>query len=230
LFRKEVGTFTQSGSITGLTYAQTGAPISSLSASSPAALSIGTANNQLLQPIWTLSTTVNGSGASLQGIELALQLPFRTFVDHGFSATWAGWPTRHLSTQGDLQPSGAGNRSRRRAPERDRYQHFVERFKVAWNSTVYYDDGKFSARLMLSYRGRFHEGASGTGNVLEGYGATTNLDASIRYKITPTLEVSLEGNNLLDTYRYRFTDWDANRNYENNHFGRNILLGARFKY
>jgi outer membrane receptor protein involved in Fe transport len=129
LFRKEVGTFTQSGSITGLTYAQTGAPISSLSASSPAALSIGTANNQLLQPIWTLSTTVNGSGASLQGIELALQLPFRTFVDHGFSATWAGWPTRHLSTQGDLQPSGAGNGSRRRAPERDRYQHFVERFQ-----------------------------------------------------------------------------------------------------
>jgi outer membrane receptor protein involved in Fe transport len=83
---------------------------------------------------------------------------------------------------------------------------------------------------MLSYRGRFHEGASGTGNVLEGYGATTNLDASIRYKITPSVEISLEGNNLLDTYRYRFTDFDANRNYENNHFGRNLLLGARFKY
>ena len=43
------------------------------------------------------------------------------------------------------------------------------------------------------------------------------------------LELSLEGNNLLDTYRYRFTDFDADRNYENNHFGRTILFGARFK-
>jgi hypothetical protein len=43
------------------------------------------------------------------------------------------------------------------------------------------------------------------------------------------MELSVEGNNLLDTYRYRFTDFDADRNYENNHFGRTLLFGARFK-
>ncbi|MEL0251336.1 MAG: hypothetical protein VW935_05210, partial [Novosphingobium sp.] len=79
-------------------------------------------------------------------------------------------------------------------------------------------------------RGRYHEGASGTGNLLEGYGAMFNLDASMRFKLTDWVEVSVEGNNLLDTYRYRYTDFDADRNYENNHFGRNILVGARFKY
>ena len=36
-------------------------------------------------------------------------------------------------------------------------------------------------------------------------------------------------NNLLDTYRYRYTDFDADRNYENNHLGRTILFSARFK-
>ena len=82
---------------------------------------------------------------------------------------------------------------------------------------------------MLSYRGRYHTGSSGTGNLLEGYGATTNLDASVRYKLTDWVELSIEGNNLLDTYQYRFTDFDADRNYENNHFGRTILFGARFK-
>ena len=65
--------------------------------------------------------------------------------------------------------------------------------------------------------------------ILEGYGATTNLDASMRYKLTEWLELSVEGNNLLDTYRYRFTDFEADRNYENNHFGRTILFGARLK-
>jgi iron complex outermembrane receptor protein len=65
--------------------------------------------------------------------------------------------------------------------------------------------------------------------VFEGYAATTNFDASVRYRLTKWLEVSVEGTNLTDTYRYRYTDLDANRNYENNHFGRTILFGARVK-
>ncbi|NBU79586.1 MAG: TonB-dependent receptor, partial [Sphingomonadaceae bacterium] len=101
--------------------------------------------------------------------------------------------------------------------------------KQAYNGTLYYDDGKFSSRIMVSYRSRYHEGSSGTGNLLEGYGGMTNLDASIRYKLNDHVELSVEGNNLLDTYRYRFTDWAANRNYENNHFGRTFLFGARVK-
>ena len=47
---------------------------------------------------------------------------------------------------------------------------------------------------------------------------------------SPTMiEVSVEGINLTDEYRYRFTDFDADRNYENNHFGRTFLFGARVK-
>jgi iron complex outermembrane receptor protein len=41
--------------------------------------------------------------------------------------------------------------------------------------------------------------------------------------------VSLEGVNLTDNYRFRYTDEDAQRNYENNHFGRTFLIGARFR-
>ena len=101
--------------------------------------------------------------------------------------------------------------------------------KRAYNGTLYYEDDAFSARVSASYRSRYVDANSGTGNVFEGYGATWNMDASIRYKVTEWMEVSVEGNNLLDTYRYRFTDFDADRNYENNHFGRTILFGARFK-
>ncbi len=59
--------------------------------------------------------------------------------------------------------------------------------------------------------------------------AITNVDASIRYKLTDYLELSLEGTNLTDAYRRRITDVDARRNYENNHFGRTLLVGARVK-
>ncbi|OYU02764.1 MAG: TonB-dependent receptor [Sphingomonadaceae bacterium PASS1] len=225
LFQKDVGTFTQSASITGATFAQTGLPASVLSPASPAALN----PSQQAEPRWTLATTVNGSGAKLKGIELAAQIPFSAFTDGMLSnfgilanATFID-SNASFNVQGPaIAPGGA----LQNAVVSNTLGNVT---KKAFNGTLYYDDGKFSARGMLSYRGRYHEGASGTGNILEGYGATTNFDASVRYKLTEWMEVSLEGNNLLDTYRYRFTDFDADRNYENNHFGRTILFGARFK-
>lgn len=225
LFKKDVSTFTQSASVTGATFAQTGLPASVLSPASPAALNPA----QQLEPRWTLSTTVNGSGAKLKGIELAAQIPFSAFTDGLLSnfgilanATFID-SNASFNVQGPaIAPGGALQNS-------VITNTLGNVTKKAFNGTLYYDDGKFSARGMLSYRGRYHEGASGTGNILEGYGATTNFDASVRYKFTDWLEVSVEGNNLLDTYRYRFTDFDADRNYENSHFGRTILFGARFK-
>ena len=225
LFKKDVKTFTQSASITGATFAQTGLPASVLNPSSPAAL------NPALQtqPIWTLATTVNGSGATLKGVELAAQIPFSAFTS-GFlgnfgilaNATFID-SNANFNLQGPaIAPGGA----LQNVALTNTLSNVSKR---AYNGTFYYDDGAFSARVMVSYRGRYHEGASGTGNLLEGYGATTNVDASLRYKLTEWMELSVEGNNLLDTYRYRFTDFDADRNYENNHFGRTLLFGARFK-
>ncbi len=225
LFQKDVSTFTQSASVTGATFTQTGLPASVLSPASPAALNPA----QQAEPRWTLVTTVNGSGAKLKGIELAGQIPFSAFTDGMLAnfgilanATFID-SNASFNVQG---PAIAAGGALQNAVVSNTLSNVT---KKAFNGTLYYDDGKFSARGMLSYRGRYHEGSSGTGNILEGYGATTNFDASIRYKFTDWMEVSLEGNNLLDTYRYRFTDFDADRNYENNHFGRTILFGARFK-
>lgn len=225
LFKKDVKTFTQSASLTGATFAQTGLPASVLNPSSPAAL------NPALQtqPIWTLATTVNGSGATLKGVELAAQLPFSAFAE-GFlgnfgilaNATFID-SNANFNLQGPATVSGGALQNVALTNTLSNVS------KKAYNGTFYYDDGTFSARVMASYRGRYHQGASGTGNLLEGYGATTNVDASMRYKLTEWIELSVEGNNLLDTYQYRFTDIQADRNYENNHFGRTILFGARMK-
>jgi outer membrane receptor protein involved in Fe transport len=101
--------------------------------------------------------------------------------------------------------------------------------KRAFNATLYYEDSRFSARASVAYRGGFNDQGSATGNVFEGYNPITNVDASIRYKITDNIELSLEGTNLTDAYRDRWVDQDANRTYEYNHFGRTFLVGARFK-
>lgn len=231
-FRKNIGTFTQAQSVTGLTFAETGASVAALSPSSPAALNPA----QLLEDRWTLSTTVNGKGASLSGWEFAAQIPFKIFTD-GFignfgiiaNATFISSSAAY-ELQGPITVARLANGNLGPLNNVAVTNTLANVSKRAYNGTFYYDDGTFSARVMGTYRSRYHEGASGTGNVLEGFGGMFNLDASIRYKLTEWAEISVEGNNLLDTYRYRFTDFDADRNYENNHFGRNFLVGARFKY
>ena len=224
-FKKDVSSFTQSASITGATFAQTGLPVSVLSPSSPAALNPA----QLTQPIWTLTTTVNGTGATLSGFELAAQVPFKAFTEGFLSNFGVIANATFINSDATFNLQGPATTPGGSLANVTVINTLANVSKRAWNGTLYYDDGKLSGRVMVSYRGRFHEGASGTGNVLEGYGATTNLDASIRYKLSESLELSVEGTNLLDTYRYRYADFDADRNYENNHFGRTIMFGARLK-
>ncbi|NWM24794.1 TonB-dependent receptor, partial [Escherichia coli] len=62
LFKKDVKSFPVSATLTGQTFTSTGLPASVLSASSPAFLNPA----QQAQPIWTVVTTVNGTGASLK--------------------------------------------------------------------------------------------------------------------------------------------------------------------
>ncbi|WP_116092366.1 TonB-dependent receptor [Sphingomonas crusticola] len=224
VFKKDVSSFPVAVTQTGATFTSTGLPVSVLVPSSPAALNPA----QLSQPIWTISTTGNGAGATLKGIELSVQAPFKFLP--GFLSNFGGianatFVSSHASytQQGPAIVPGGGLIN----VTRDETLYGLS--KRAYNATLYYEDGKFSARASISYRSGYVDAGSGTGNVFEGYNSITNVDASIRYRLTEQLELSLEGTNLTDAYRDRYVDVDANRNYEYNHFGRTFLMGARFK-
>jgi len=222
LFLKDVKSFPISSTFSA-PFSSTGLTKDALPPSSPAYINFDP------DQIYTISANVNGKGATLKGIELALQLPFKFIKNPILSNFGLLANATFISSDADYNVSGPAIVPNGPLVPAVRNATLFGVSKRAYNATLFYDDGKFSARAMVSYRSRYIDANSGTGNVFEGYGATTNLDASVRYKITDSIEVSLEGNNLLDTYRYRFTDFDANRNYENNHFGRTILFGARFK-
>lgn len=220
LFKKDVQSFPVASTITG-TFASTGLPLSVIPPSSPAAI------NPEGQP-WTINTIINGTGAKLKGVELSLQAPFRFLpgVLKNFggivNATFVDSSADYGLTGPVVVPNGANVPVTREGT-------LYGLSKRAYNGTLYYEDSKFSARVSASYRSGYLDGGSATGNLFEGYNSTINVDASVRYKITDQIELSLEGINLTDDYRDRFTDEDANRNYEYNHFGRTIQFGARFK-
>ncbi|WCT74750.1 TonB-dependent receptor [Sphingomonas naphthae] len=231
-FKKDVSSFPVAVTTSG-TYASTGLPLGVIPPSSPAA---SNPEGQL----WTINSITNGAGASLKGVEIALQASFRflpgflknfgvlantTFISSSATYSTTG-PTANACVAGataaaacTFGPNVAVTRS----------TTLFGLSKRSYNATLYYEDKKFSARASIAYRGPYVDANSGTGNVFEGYNSTINVDASVRYKLTEWLEVSLEGTNLTDEYRDRYTDLTANRNYEYNHFGRTFLAGARFK-
>lgn len=220
LFRKDVSSFPVAVTRSG-TFASTGLPVSVIPPSSPAAI------NPEGQ-IWTINSIGNGAGATLEGAEIALQVPL-TFLPGFLSNFGIIANATFVDSDADYTVSGPAIVPGGPLVARTETATLFGLSKRAFNGTLYYEDGGFSARASVSYRSRFIDANSGTGNVFEGYGSSLNVDASVRYAITDNIEVSVEGINLTDDYRYRFTDFAADRNYENNHFGRTFLFGVRYR-
>lgn len=231
LFKKDVESFPLGVTRTG-TFASTGLPTSIIPPSSPAAV-----NPE--GRLWNITSITNGTGANLKGIELSLQAPFKFLP--GFLSNFGGIVNVTLIDSSAIYrvngpivnacvpTTTAGVCNMGPNVQANRESTLFGLSKSAVNGTLYYEDKRFSARVSASYREGYVDANSATGNVFEGYGDTLNIDASIRYKVTDSIELSVEGVNLTDEYRFRYTDLDAQRNYENNHFGRTILVGARFK-
>ncbi|MAL25479.1 MAG: TonB-dependent receptor [Croceicoccus sp.] len=216
LFRKDVESFPISD-VQTITYAQSGLPLSLLTDGTPAYDAVVNGTDPGREFI--ARTTVNGEGATIQGIEVGFNLPFSAFADGFVSDFGVLGNVTYVDSSQDVTTDSGDIRT----------VTFPGVSEYSANGTVYYDNGTFSVRVSGAYRDGYHTGASGNGNFLEGFNSTFNLDAAVRYQLTDNVELMLDGTNLTDDYRYRWTDIDVKRNYENNHFGRIIMFGARFE-
>ena len=101
----------------------------------------------------------------------------------------------------------------------------------SWNATLYYDDGRFSARGSVAYRSAYLQRVPGqNNNDVEGKNSTLNVDAQLTYKINDVFELTLEGVNLTDEYNDQFISRARNSAVVYNHTGREFLAGVRFKF
>ncbi|WP_331091423.1 TonB-dependent receptor [Phenylobacterium sp.] len=220
VFKKDIQSFPLGVTRTG-TFASTGLPTSVINPSSPAASNVEGQS-------WTIASIENGTGGSLKGVELAIQAPF-TFLP-GFWSNFGGIANAtFVDSNVTYRVSGPAITPGGGLQGADVSSTLYGLAKRAYNATLYYEAGKFSARASIAYRSGFIDNASGTGNVFEGYNSSVNVDASVKYRVTEQLELSLEGINLTDDYRDRYVDKEANRAYENNHFGRTIIFGVRYR-
>jgi iron complex outermembrane recepter protein len=209
MFYKDIGTYIQTLR-TNMPYNQTGLPMSLLPP------------NFTGEEVFQVSAPVNTNGGKLSGIELNYQQPFtflsgigRNFgvlLNYTFVKSKIEYlitPTSNSTITDDLlnlSPNSA-------------------------NATLYYDDGKFGARISAAYRDGYLTRVPGqNNNDVEGKNGTLNVDAQISYKIGKNLEVSLEMINLTNQANDQFISRARNSVVVNNVTGREVLFGFRYVY
>jgi TonB-dependent receptor len=110
--------------------------------------------------------------------------------------------------------------------------------KNAWNATLFYEGERWSGRVSATNRDDYliqvpgtEKGFDSDGRGVHGQSGTTFLDASIRYRISDQLEISLEGANLTNEAQ---ESWVSNPSVslplEYSETGRQYTLGLRYKF
>lgn len=209
LFYKDIGTYIQSLR-TNVPYKETGLPMSLLP------------SNFTGDEVFQVTTPINTNGGTLKGFEINVQQPF-DFLP-GFLSNF-GMTANYTRVESKIDylisPTSA-------AVIRD---DLLNLSPESWNGTLYYDDGRLSARGSVAYRSGFLQRVPGqNNNDVEGKNSTLNVDAQIAYKINDRIEFTLEGVNLTDEVNDQFISRARNSAVVYNHTGREFLFGVRFKY
>jgi iron complex outermembrane recepter protein len=224
LFFKDIDSFPLRQTRTG-TFASTGLPRSVIRPTTPADLSgpgaEGTCGNP--QGCWEISELADGPGATVKGLEIALQAPFSTFYGHLPPVIdGMGFVANYTLVDSSVDYTFSGNTINER---------LVGLSNHSYNATLYYEDAKFGARLSAAYRSQWLLGGpANTGNLWDYAVGETRLDFSSSYNVNEHLKLSLEALNLTNTPINTITDVDAKRRLLYNNTGRNFLLGARVSF
>jgi TonB-dependent receptor len=177
---------------------------------------------------FVFTVPINTPGGALRGVELNYTQPF-TFLP-GFLKDF-GMQLNYTYVDSEVQymlSSGALAQK----------EELTGTSKRSWNASLYYEGERLSGRISATNRSDYLIQVPGTeigfdsaANGVHGQSGTTVLDASIRYKISDRLEVSLEGSNLTNEAQ---ESWVSNPAVqlplEYSETGRQYLLGLRYKF
>ncbi|WP_434026836.1 TonB-dependent receptor [[Pseudomonas] boreopolis] len=190
--------------------------------------------------IFNVQSYFNTPGGPLKGFELTYQQAF-DFLP-GF---WRNFGIQLNYTQVDskikylFSTAGNGNTTiTTSVTEKD----LLNLSPHSYNATLYYDDGKFSARVSTSYRDGYINNILSQEDVwdLDGNKLATadvtgkysveNVDFNMSYRVTKKLTVTFEATNLLDTADRRYVDSTLELPDKYTVTGRQYYLGARYKF
>lgn len=178
---------------------------------------------------YVFSTPTNTPGGPLKGFEISYQQPL-TFLPGMLSNLGVQANYTHVESEIDYCTTAACSVFVT--------ANLVNLSPEAWNATLYYDDGRFNARISGAFRDTYYQqvpAANGgtPGIVATGKTETFSVDASASYNLTDSLTLTLEGINLTDeANRQNHGELDGPRDstYVYHHTGRQVYVGARYRF
>jgi iron complex outermembrane recepter protein len=209
LFYKDIDTYIQQLR-TNVPYNETGLPLSLLP------------SNFTGTEVFQVTTPVNTKGGSLRGFEVNYQQAF-TFLPGLARNLGTLLNYTHVKSQIDYLVSPTATTTIT--------DDLLNLSPKSWNATLYYDDGRFSARVSTSFRETFLQRVPGqNNNDVEGKNRSTNVDASISYRVTPNVQLTLEGVNLTNEPNDQFISRARNSAVVYSVTGREFLAGVRVSF
>ena len=209
LFQKNISTYIQSLRV-NVPYNQTGLPRSLIPA------------NFTGDEVFAVTTPVNTNGGKLTGFELNYQQPL-SFLPGRFKNFGVLLNYTQVKSQIAylVSPTSAATIT----------DDLLGLSPKSYNATLYYDDGRFSARVSGSFRSSFLTRVPGlNNNDVEGTNKSLNVDASMSYKWSDKLELTLEGVNLTNQANDQFISRARNSAVAYTVTGREVLAGFRYKF
>jgi len=206
LFYKDIGTYIQTLR-TNVPYNETGLPLSLLPA------------NFTGTEVFQVTTPVNTQGGPLKGYEINYQQAF-TFLPGYLKnlGTLLNYTYVNSKIEYLISPTSSATIT----------DDLLNLSPKSWNATLYYDDGRFTARVSGAYRTTFLTRVPGqNNNDVEGKNSTLNVDASISYRINKNVQLILEGVNLTNEVNDQFISRARNSSVVYSVTGREYLAGVR---
>ena len=182
----------------------------------------------------------NTPGGPLKGYELNYQQPF-TFLPGIWSNLGVQLNYTHVESSIQYWFSNAANNNTSvvtTTTEND----LINLSPNSYNATLYYDDGTFSARVSTSYRDGYISEILSRENVWDldgnqlitadvtGKNAVKNVDFNMSYKFNEHVSLTFEAINLLDTADSRYVDSELQMPDRYTVNGRQLYLGARYRF
>jgi iron complex outermembrane receptor protein len=172
---------------------------------------------------YDVSQPINGPGADIKGVEVAFQHDF-TFLPGALknlgvtaNGTWFDGHRTAFYTTGGVTSS--------------RVLPLDNLSKWAFNTTLYYENSVWGARVSDAYRSRYLTGA---GNALANSGggikATNNVDFQAHFNLRPGIRLIAEGINLTNEPIQQFANMDAMRTEVYTTSGRTFTFGVSAEF
>jgi TonB-dependent receptor len=187
-------------------YSQTGFPLSFL------------LPHQDSNVLYNVTTPINTKGASFVGLEAALQRDFK-FLPAPFDQLGA---IANL-TYADGNSAVIFNGQSVSLP-------LTNLSKLSFNATLYYESGAWSIRVSDAYRSKYRDDTGANGNIGDYFGATSNIDFVVHYRLNDHLKATVEGINMTDQPIIQYTDATAKRIEVVTRSGHTLTFGVAYEF